>query len=42
MKISSSKHSVNVAARMAHWSGRHRKKAIWGWLAFVVIVLAVY
>jgi uncharacterized membrane protein YdfJ with MMPL/SSD domain len=32
------KHTVNVAARMAHWSGRHRKKAIWGWLAFVVVV----
>ena len=41
MNISSPKHSVNVAARMAHWSGRHRKKAIWGWLAFVVIVFAV-
>ena len=24
-----------------HWSGRHRKKAIWGWLAFVVIVFMV-
>jgi uncharacterized membrane protein YdfJ with MMPL/SSD domain len=32
------KHSINIAARMAHWSGRHRKKAIWGWLAFVVVV----
>ena len=32
------KHTLNVAARMAHWSGRHRKKAIWGWLAFVVVV----
>jgi uncharacterized membrane protein YdfJ with MMPL/SSD domain len=38
MSYSSSKHSINVAARMAHWSGRHRKKAIWGWLAFVVVV----
>ena len=26
---------------MAHWSSRHRKKAIWGWLAFVVVVFAV-
>ena len=26
---------------MARWSGRHRKKAIWGWLAFVVVVFAV-
>src|SRR5215203_5855256 len=38
MSYSSSKHSINVAARMAHWSGRHRKKAILGWLAFVVVV----
>jgi uncharacterized membrane protein YdfJ with MMPL/SSD domain len=30
----------NVAARMAHWSGRHRKKAILGWLAFVVVAFA--
>jgi uncharacterized membrane protein YdfJ with MMPL/SSD domain len=37
MRTPSPKH-INVAARMAHWSGRHRKKAIWGWLAFVVIV----
>jgi uncharacterized membrane protein YdfJ with MMPL/SSD domain len=41
MSITSSKHSINVAARMAHWSGRHRKKAIWGWLAFVVVVFAL-
>src|SRR3954451_18759241 len=38
MSTSSSKH--NLAARMAHWSGRHRKKAFWGWLAFVLIVFA--
>ena len=37
MPTPSPKH-INVAARMAHWSGRHRKKAIWGWLAFVVVV----
>src|SRR3954468_10897551 len=30
----------NLAARMAIWSGRHRKKAFWGWLAFVVVVFA--
>jgi uncharacterized membrane protein YdfJ with MMPL/SSD domain len=36
MSTSSSKH--NLAARMARWSGRHRKKAFWGWLAFVVVV----
>jgi hypothetical protein len=38
MSNSSSKH--NLAARMAVWSGRHRKKAFWGWLAFVVVVFA--
>src|SRR3954462_4663137 len=36
MSTSSSNH--NLAARMAVWSGRHRKKAFWGWLAFVVVV----
>src|SRR3954468_24063722 len=36
MSSSSPKH--NLAARMAVWSGRHRKKAFWGWLAFVVVV----
>src|SRR4051794_38165533 len=38
MSTSSSKH--NLAARMAIWSGRHRKKAFWGWLAFVLVVFA--
>src|SRR4051812_36154628 len=38
MSTSSSKH--NLAARMAVWSGRHRKKAFWGWLAFVLVVFA--
>src|SRR3954470_2010314 len=37
MSNSSSKNH-NLAARMAVWSSRHRKKAIWGWLAFVVVV----
>jgi uncharacterized membrane protein YdfJ with MMPL/SSD domain len=31
----------NLAARMARWSGQHRKKAIFGWLAFVVIAFVV-
>jgi uncharacterized membrane protein YdfJ with MMPL/SSD domain len=31
----------NLAARMARWSGRHRKKAIFGWLAFVFVVFYV-
>src|SRR4051794_24498538 len=26
-----------VAARAAHWSARHRKTAIFGWLAFVIV-----
>src|SRR3954462_2710520 len=38
MPAPSSQH--NLAARMALWSGRHRKKAIWGWLAFVLVVFA--
>jgi uncharacterized membrane protein YdfJ with MMPL/SSD domain len=29
--------SRNLASRAAHWSAEHRKKAIFGWLAFVVI-----
>jgi RND superfamily putative drug exporter len=31
----------NVAARMARWSGQHRKKAIFGWLAFALVAFAV-
>lgn len=27
----------NIAARAGHWSARHRKTAILGWLAFVLI-----
>src|SRR3954465_1239095 len=44
MSASSSKHSRHshhYAARIAAWSGRHRKKAIWGWLGFVLVVFAV-
>src|SRR5919204_3663438 len=33
--------STNVAARMGRWSARHRKTAIFGWLAFVVASFAV-
>jgi uncharacterized membrane protein YdfJ with MMPL/SSD domain len=36
-----SRHSHHYAARIAAWSGRHRKKAIWGWLGFVLVVFAV-
>ena len=31
------KKSRNVAQRAAHWSAEHRKTAIFGWLAFVVV-----
>src|SRR5829696_5336203 len=41
MSSSSSKHSHHYAARIAAWSGRHRKKAIWGWLSFVLVVFAL-
>ena len=33
--------SRNVAARMARWSAQHRKKAILGWLAFVIALFAI-
>ncbi len=33
--------STNVAARMGRWSARHRKTAIFGWLAFVVTAFVV-
>jgi RND superfamily putative drug exporter len=31
----------NIAARMGHWSARHRKIAIWGWLGAVVLAFVV-
>jgi uncharacterized membrane protein YdfJ with MMPL/SSD domain len=31
----------NLAARMGHWSARNRKKAIFGWLAFVIVAFAL-
>ena len=34
-------HSTNLAARMGRWSARHRKTAIFGWLAFVVASIAI-
>jgi uncharacterized membrane protein YdfJ with MMPL/SSD domain len=39
--MSSKSPDHNLAARMAVWSSRHRKKAFWGWLAFVVVVFAL-
>ena len=35
------RHSTNVAARMGRWSARHRKTAIFGWLAFVAASFAI-
>ena len=32
----------NIAARAAHWSSTHRKLAIWGWLAIVVVLVGVF
>src|SRR4029079_19673147 len=39
--MSPMKRSTNVAARMGRWSARHRKTAIFGWLAFVVASFAI-
>src|SRR3954468_13605366 len=39
MSVPSEQH--NLAARMAVWSSRHRRKAFWGWLGFVVVVFAL-
>ncbi|HET9242523.1 MAG TPA: MMPL family transporter, partial [Gaiella sp.] len=32
---------TNLAGRMGRWSAKHRKKAIFGWLAFVVVAFAL-
>ncbi len=32
---------TNLAARMARWSAHHRKKAIFGWLAFALVAFAI-
>jgi len=32
---------TNIAARAGRWSARHRKTAIFGWLAFVIVALAI-
>lgn len=31
----------NIAARAGHWSARNKKKAIFGWLAFVVLAIVI-
>ncbi len=33
--------SQNFAARMGRWSARHRKTAVFGWLAFVVLAFVI-
>ncbi len=35
------KHSQSLAARMGRWSAAHRKTAIVGWLAFVIVSFAI-
>jgi uncharacterized membrane protein YdfJ with MMPL/SSD domain len=39
--VSPLQRSQNFAARMGRWSARHRKIAIFGWLAFVVAAVAI-
>src|SRR5215212_6397174 len=31
----------NLAARAGRWSAQHRKKAVFGWLAFVIIATLI-
>jgi RND superfamily putative drug exporter len=31
----------NIAARAARWSAQHRKKAVFGWLAFVIVAYVI-
>ena len=31
----------NLAARAGRWSAQHRKKAVFGWLAFVIIAVFI-
>ena len=31
----------NLAARAGRWSAQHRKKAIFGWLAFVIAAVVI-
>jgi uncharacterized membrane protein YdfJ with MMPL/SSD domain len=35
------KQTRSIAARAGRWSATHRKTAIWGWLAFVVVAFAI-
>jgi RND superfamily putative drug exporter len=40
-KTSNTKGTDNLAARAGRWSAQHRKKAILGWLAFVVLAVVI-
>ena len=40
-KAAGPEQSGNVAARMGRWSAGHRKLAIWGWLAFVIVAFGI-
>src|SRR5215216_4159352 len=39
--MSSTQRSNNLAARMGRWCAEHRKKAIFGWLAFAIALFAI-
>jgi uncharacterized membrane protein YdfJ with MMPL/SSD domain len=34
-------HTNTFAGRMGRWSAQHRKTAIWGWIAFVVVAFVI-
>src|SRR3954466_1692294 len=34
-------HANTFAARAGRWSAKHRKTAIWGWIAFVVVAFVI-
>jgi RND superfamily putative drug exporter len=38
---STDKSTENLAARAGRWSAQHRKKAIFGWLAFVILAVVI-
>src|SRR3954468_688861 len=35
------KQTRSLSARAGHWSATHRKTAIWGWIAFVVVCVVL-
>jgi len=38
---SNTNRTTNLAARAGRWSAQHRKKAILGWLAFVILAVVI-